>query len=106
MARRHPVAGELLAAFHGADAEARQVVVAGGIHSWHFRGLAADQRAAGDAAPLGYPGDDPFGDCVVQLRAGEVIEEEQRLGALHNEIVGTHCDQVDAHPVVPSGLDR
>ncbi len=39
-------------------------------------------------------------------RAGRVIiEEKQRLGALHDHVVGTHGDQVDADGRVPAGVD-
>ena len=33
---------------------------------------------------------------LVELAAGEVVEEEQRLGALHEHVVHAHRDQVDA----------
>ena len=33
---------------------------------------------------------------TVKLAGGEVVEEEQRLGALHDEVVDAHGDQVDA----------
>jgi hypothetical protein len=36
--------------FHGADGEAGEVVFAVGVHARHLRGLAADQRTAGQFA--------------------------------------------------------
>ena len=42
----------------------------------------------------------------VELAGGEIVEEEQRLGALHDEVVDAHRDEVDADRVVDAGLDR
>ena len=42
----------------------------------------------------------------MQFAAGEVVEEEQRLGALHHQIVHRHRDEVDADAVMDAGLDR
>src|SRR5215469_17450611 len=44
-------------------------------------------------------------DAELELAGGEIIEEEQRLGALHNEIVDAHGDEIDADRVVPAGED-
>ena len=52
------------------------------------------------------PRDDPLGDADVQLAGGEVVEEEQRLGAADDQVVDVHRDQVDAHGVVPAGQER
>ena len=37
---------------------------------------------------------------------GEIIEEEERLGALDDQIVGAHRDEIDADAVVPAAVDR
>ena len=37
---------------------------------------------------------------------GEVVEEEQGLGALHDEVVDAHGDEVDADGMVRAGLGR
>ena len=42
----------------------------------------------------------------IELAAGEIVEEEQRLRALHHEVVDRHGDEIDADGVVPAGLDR
>ncbi len=89
-----------------ADAEAGEVVIALGIHPRHLGGLAADQRAAGLAAALGDRGDHTLGDGGIELSACIIIEEKQRLGALDDQIVGAHRDQIDPDPVVPPALDR
>src|SRR3546814_4300249 len=67
---------------------------------------AADQRATGRAAAVGDRGDDTFGDARVERAAGIIIKEEQRLGALDDQIVGTHRDEIDADAVVPIMVDR
>ena len=41
----------------------------------------------------------------VERAGGEIVEEEQRLGALHDEVVDAHGDQVDADRVEDAGLD-
>jgi hypothetical protein len=41
----------------------------------------------------------------IELAGGEIVEEEQRLGALHDKVVDAHGDQVDADRVVPAGVD-
>ena len=56
--------------------------------------------AVGDAL------DDPRADLRIELATGEIVEEEQRLGALHDEIVDRHGDEIDADRVVAAGLDR
>ena len=43
--------------------------------------------------------------CRIELAAGEIVEKEQRLGALHDEIVDRHGDEIDADRVVARGLD-
>ena len=42
----------------------------------------------------------------LELAAGEIVEEKQRLGALHHEIVDRHGDKIDADGVMTAGLDR
>src|SRR3546814_8833308 len=69
-------------------------------------GLAADQRASGLLAPFGDARDDFGRDIVVELARRIIIEEKQRLGALHDQIVRTHRDQVDPDPVMFARFDR
>ena len=42
----------------------------------------------------------------VEMAGGVVVEEEQRLGALDDDVVDAHRHQVDADRVVDAGLDR
>ena len=106
VARCYLVTGQLLAAFDRADAETRQIIVSGRIHSRHFRRFAADQRAASDSAALGDPGDNPGRDTIVELAGRKIIKEEQRFCTLHDQIVDAHGDQIDADLVMPVMIDR
>ena len=56
--------------------------------------------------PSAIAGDTRSATPLSSFAGGEIVEEEQRLGALDDEIVGAHRDQVDADPVVPAGVDR
>ena len=42
----------------------------------------------------------------IELAAGEIIQKEQRLGALHHEVVDRHRHQIDADAAMQAGLDR
>ena len=94
------------AALDRAHGEAGEVVIAGSVQPRHFRGLAADERAAGVAAGLRDPGDHALRLRHVEPAGREIIEEEERLGALHDEVVDAHGDEIDADRIVPPGLDR
>ena len=50
--------------------------------------------------------DDVGGDADVEALADEVVEEEQRLGALHQDVVDAHRDEIDADRVVPVERER
>ena len=104
--RRDLVAGQLRATLDRADAEAGKVVVAVGIHAGHFGSLAADQRAAGRFAALGDARNHALRNPAFELAGGEIIEEKQRFGALHDQIIDAHRDEVDADAVVPVVVDR
>jgi len=86
--------------FHGADGKPRQVILAIGIHARHFGRFAADQCASGQLAALGDAADHGRGRVHREPAAGEIIEEKQRLGALHENVVDAHRHEVDAHRVV------
>ena len=57
------------------------------------------------AQPSAMPAMTAAADADVELAGGEVVEEEQRLGALHDDVVDAHGDEVDADGVVAAGLD-
>ena len=93
-------------ALHGTDREARQVIVALTVHAGHLGGLAAHQRAPRLVATGRNAGDHLTCLARIELPGGEVIQEEQRFGALHHQIVDHHRHQVDADRVMDAGLDR
>ena len=75
-----------------------------GLHGAGVLGhLAADQRAAGLAAALGHALDQLLDVVGVELADRDVVEEEQRLGALAHEVVDAHGHEVDADGVEPAG---
>jgi hypothetical protein len=77
------------------DPEPGEVELVGGEQPRVLGGLAPDQGAAGLHAALGdaaHEGGDPVG---VELADGDVVVEEQRLGAGDDEVVDDHRDEVD-----------
>ncbi len=50
--------------------------------------------------------DDLGADSLDIVELVMAFEEEERLRALDDEVVGAHCDEVDADAVVPAGVDR
>ena len=56
--------------------------------------------------PGGHALDHVRGDVDVELAACEVVEKEQRLGALDEDVVDAHRDQVDADRVVAVERER
>jgi hypothetical protein len=103
---RHDVAARQEgAALGGPDAEARQIVIRAVVETRHFGGLAADQRAAGDPATRRDAAHDVGADPRHQLGGGEIVEEEQGLGALHDDVVDAHRHEVDPDRVVAVRLD-
>src|SRR5690606_20817037 len=86
----------------GADREPGEIVVSDRVHARHLSRFSPDEGAACGAAATGDALDDSGSRLDIQLAGGEVIEERQRLGALHDEIVDAHGDQVYADRVVPA----
>ena len=106
VARRDIFARQQLSRADGADGEAGEVIVAGLIDAGHFRRLAADQRAARLTAGRRDALHHRRADLRIELAASEIVEKEQRLGALHHEVVDRHGDEIDADRVVARSLDR
>ena len=100
VARGDRAAVDDLALFDRAHRETGQVVFAVGVHARHFGRFTADQRAARQLAALCDALHDRGRRIDVQLAAGEVVEEEQRLGALHENVVHAHRDEILADRVV------
>ena len=99
IARHHPMRQQV-PALGRADREAGEVVVALAVQAGHLRRLAADQGAAGLVAARGDAGDHLARLARIQPAGGEVVEEEQRFGALHHDVVDAHRHQIDADRVM------
>ncbi|SPQ26056.1 b2f4a9d5-c3f3-4041-b835-429105f02bbc [Thermothielavioides terrestris] len=101
VARPHGVlARQALGGPHDADGGAGGVVVVARVEVRHLGGLAADEGAAGLDAALGDALDEGGGDGDVEAGAAIVVEEHDGLGALDDEVVDVHGDEVDADRVV------
>ena len=100
VARAHLGAVKNFRFFHCADGKTRQVVFAGRVHARHLGRLAADQRAARELAAAGDAAHHGSGGVHIELAAGEIVQEEQRFGALDQHVVDAHGHQIDAHRVV------
>ena len=94
------------AAFGSTDREAGEVVIAVLVEAGHFGGFAADQRAAGFPAAFRHPGNDGGRGLRIEFAAGKIVQKEQRLGALHHEVIDRHRHQIDADAAMQAGLDR
>ncbi len=94
------------AALGRTDRKSAEVVIAILVEAGHFGGLATDQRATGFPAAFRDAGHDRRGGLRIELAAGEIIQKEQRLGALDHEIVDRHRHQIDADAAMQAGLDR
>ena len=100
IARRNGAAVDNALAFHYADTETSEIVLTGGIHVRHLCCFTSDQRGPGLLASVGDTANDAGGNLDIELAAGEIVEEKQRLGALYEHIVDTHGDQIDANRVM------
>src|ERR1043166_1809646 len=89
-----------------ADDEPREIVVRRRIHAGHFGRLAAEQRTPVLPAARGHAGDDRLDDHRIEHAKRDVIQEEQRTRALHEDVVHAVVHEVMTHGVVPPRLDR
>ena len=100
------VAGQRLAALDRADAEAGEVVIA-------LARTCPASRPSRRRSARSRPAGSPRRSTAITRSAmpgssfagGEIVEEEERLGALDDEIVGAHRDEVDADAVVAAAVD-
>ena len=98
VARLDARAVDELLALHDPHARAREVELVLAVDPGQLRRLAADERAAGLAADLGEAVDELRDLLEVDPVRGDVVEEEERLGAGREDVV----DAVGAE-VPPAG---
>ena len=89
-----------LGAVDDAHAKAREVVVVFGHDTGVLGDLAAHERAVGLLAALCDAADDLGHLLGLELADGDVVEEEQGLGAAGEDVVDAHGHEVDAAAVV------
>src|SRR5207302_11227298 len=91
------------------DARGREVELALAVDARQLGRLAADQRAARGAAYLGGALHE-LGDLVeIELGGGDIVEQEQRLGAGRDHVVdamGGHVGAAVAEPAPVAGHNR
>src|SRR5882762_3647863 len=92
------------ALLNDADTKTRQVVVFTRINPRHLRSLAADQRGTCLDAAFGDSTDHGLGDIDAQFPGRVVVQEEQGLGALNDNVVNAHRDEVNSDGVVATGV--
>ena len=104
VARLDLVAGDQAGPLDHAHAEADQVEGARLQHPRDLGHLAADQGAAGLAAPVDDAADERVDLVRVEPADGDAVEEEEGLGALGGDVVDHHGHQVDADGVEAARL--
>ena len=106
VARRDGPAVDDVRARHDADDESRDIVLAVGVEARHLRRFAAEQRASVRAAGRGETLDDLHRDVGVEPAGREIVEKEERLRALHQDVVDAVVDEIDADRRVHAGHER
>ena len=86
--------------FYRADRKTSQIVFTIRIHGRHFSCFTTDQRAASLLATESHAFDHVRGCRHIEFAASEIIEEEQRLGTLHQNVVDAHRNQIDTNRVM------
>ena len=86
--------------------ETSQVVIRLLVEPWQLGGLTTDQRHPVGQAGTGHAGHQVRRLASVQASDAEVVQEEERIGALHRDVVDAMVDEVLADGVVPAESDR
>ena len=86
-----------------ADNESGDVVLAVGVEPRHLRRLSTEQRTPILATGSRHARDNLLGDVGRKPPGSKVVEKEQRLGALHEDVVDAVIHQVGTDGVVPAG---
>src|SRR5262245_11978489 len=89
-----------LRSIYDPDGEARKVILTVRVEGWHFRGLAADQRASGLPTAFRNAFDDRFRLGGGQFSSRQVVQKKAWLCPTVPDVVHAHRDQIDAHRVV------
>src|SRR5215475_6535263 len=89
-----------------ADDEARKVVFTLGVKSRHLGRLASEQRAVAFTTASRQPIDNLGNDGGIEFARGDVIEEEERPGALNQNVVDAMRHEVVADSVVDARGER
>ena len=84
----------------GADDEAGEVVFAVVVEAGHLGGFTAEQCAPVIAACARHPSDDRLGDLRRQTSSRKVIQEKERLRALHQDVVDTMVHEIHTNGIV------
>src|SRR5262249_57459325 len=87
------------------DRKAGEVVLARRVTLAVLGHLTAHQGAARLATTLRDPADDDLDLGRVDATDRDVVEEVERLGAVDEDVVDPHRDQVDPHGVVAPGQE-
>ena len=102
----HPPPVDHARALHAPHHEASQVVLTALVEAGQLRRLTADEGAPGLPAALGDPLHHLGALLGGELAGGEVVEEEERLGPDHRDVVHAHGDEVDPDGGVAAGRER
>jgi hypothetical protein len=106
ISRYHVRSGQKAVPLDSADRETRQIDVARRVVAGHFGRLPADQGAARFAAAVGDALQCGQRATPIQPAGGIIVEEEQGFGALADQVVDAHGDEVDAGGVQAPGLGQ
>src|SRR6267142_6889003 len=85
--------------------EAGHIIFSCGIEIRHLRRLAAKQNAAILATTIGYAFDDTVNNFGQKFSSGDVVKEEERPRALHQDVVHAMVDEVASDCVVNPGKE-
>ena len=90
---------------HDADDETGQVVVVAGIEVGKLGGFAPDEGHPSRRTGVGDAGHDLGRNVRVELADRQVVKEEERIGAVHGDVVDAVVHQVDADRAVTAQRD-
>src|SRR5262249_16490073 len=92
-------------AFNDANCKTGKIVVVISIDTGHLSRLATNQRTARFAATKPNPPATTGPYLRLEFAGGIIFEEEQRLGALHHQIIDRHGNEVDSDGIMTPCFD-